>query len=178
MLMVYLAYSKPNKCGRAEMSSEGISLLRRLLEAVGESSDIELAREASGRPYIIGRKDLDFNVSHSDTLAVCALSVSDGKVGVDAEPMKPTIPPERQQRFANKYFSENEKKLFEASPGAFSRIWTAKESYLKRIGKGIATDLSAVDTLSLPDDIALVTVEREGHYVTLCVGKNVQFKII
>ena len=54
--MVYLAYSKPNKCGRNEMSAEGIRLLRRLLESAGERSDVELAREPNGRPYIIGRK--------------------------------------------------------------------------------------------------------------------------
>ena len=53
--MVYLAYSKPNKCARSEMSAEGVRLLRALLEQAGENTDVELAREPSGRPYIIGR---------------------------------------------------------------------------------------------------------------------------
>lgn len=176
--MVYLAYSKPNKCTRAEMSAEGIRLLRKLLEYAGESPDVELAREPNGRPYIIGRKDLDFNISHSEKLAVCALSVGDGRVGVDTEPMISSVPLERQQRFADKYFSVNEKKLLETTPGTFSRIWTAKEAYLKREGKGIATDLSRVDTLSLPEAVELVTVEKEEHYITLSMGKSVQFKII
>ena len=175
--MVYLAYSKPNNCGRNEMSAEGLRLLRLLLEHAGENTDVELAREPNGRPYIIGRKDLDFNVSHSDTLAVCALSVGDGRVGVDTETIVSTVPPERQNRFAQKYFSENEKKLLESDTSAFSRIWTAKEAYLKRIGRGIATDLSKVDTLSLAD-VELVTLEREEHFITLCIGENVQFKII
>ena len=175
--MVYLAYSKPNKCDGADMSAEGIRLLHLLLEYVGESTNVELSRELSGRPYIIGRKDLDFNVSHSETLAVCALSVGDGRVGVDVEPVASTVPPERQKRFSEKYFSENEKKLLESDTSAFSRIWTTKEAYLKRIGRGIATDLSKVDTLSLAD-VELVTLEREDHFITLCIGENVQFKII
>lgn len=176
--MVYLAYSKPNNCGINEMSAEGIRLLRLLLEYAGESTDIELARDPSGRPYIIGRKNIDFNISHSKSLAVCALSVGDGRIGVDTEPMISAVPIERQQRFAEKYFSENEKKLLENAPDAFSRIWTSKEAYLKRDGKGIATDLSRIDTVSLPEEIQLATIEREDHFITLCVGKNVQFKII
>ena len=176
--MVYLAYSKPNKCGRNEMRAEGVRLLRLLLEHAGENTDVELARDPSGRPYIIGRKDLDFNISHSKSLAVCALNVGDGRIGVDTEPMISTVPTERQQRFAEKYFSENEKKLLKKTPDAFSRIWTAKEAYLKRDGKGIATDLSKIDTLLLSEEMQLVTLEREDHFITLCVGKNVQFKII
>ena len=176
--MVYLAYSKPNKCTRAEMSAEGVRLLRDLLERVGESTDVELAREPSGRPYIIGRKDLDFNVSHSESLVVCALSIGDGRVGVDTEPMRSTVPAERQKRFAEKYFSENEIKLFESIPSSFSRIWTAKEALLKRDGRGITTDLSKIDTESCFEDVSLVTVEREGHCITLCLGKNLPYKII
>ena len=175
--MVYLAYSKPNNCGRAEMSAEGIRLLHLLLEYAGECTNVELSREPNGRPYIIGRKDLDFNISHSRSLAVCALSVGDGRVGVDTESIVSAIPPERQNRFAEKYFSENEKKLLESDPSAFSRIWTAKEAYLKRSGKGIATDLSKIDTTSLMG-AALVNIKREDHFITLCIGENVQFKII
>lgn len=176
--MVYLAYSKPNNCARDEMSAESLRLLHLLLEYAGESTDIELAREPSGRPYIIGRKDLDFNISHSKSLAVCALSIGDGRIGVDTEPMISTVPIERQQRFAEKYFSGNEKNLLENTHDAFSHIWTAKEAYLKRNGTGIATELSRIDILSLPEEIQLVTLEREDHFITLCIGKNVQFKII
>ena len=176
--MVYLAYSKPNKCARSEMSAEGVRLLRALLEQAGENTDAELAREPSGRPYIIGRKDLDFNVSHSDSLAVCVLSVGDGRVGVDCEPAASTVPVERQKRFSKKYFSENEKRLLEADPSAFSRIWTAKESYLKRSGVGIATDLSKIDTVTPFEGVSLVTVEREEHFITLCVGEGARIKII
>ena len=100
--MVYLAYSKPNDRGRAEMSAEGRRLLRLLLELAGESPDLPIDRDANGRPYIKERKDLDFNISHSESLAVCALSVG-GRVGVDTEPKISAVPPERQKRFAEKY---------------------------------------------------------------------------
>jgi phosphopantetheinyl transferase len=176
--MVYLAYSKPNKCTRNEMSAEGERLLRVLLEQAGENTDVELAREPSGRPYIIGRKDLDFNVSHSDGIVVCALSVGDGRVGVDCEPVISTVPVERQKRFSEKYFSEKEKILLESDPTCFSKIWTAKEAYLKRSGRGISTDLSKIDTAVLIQAVSLVTVEREKHFITVCTSEGAQIKII
>ena len=176
--MVYLTYSKPNKCGRAEMSADGVRLLRVLLEQAGENTDVELAREPSGRPYIIGRKDLDFNVSHSDGLVVCALSVGDGRVGVDCEPVISTVPAERQKRFSEKYFSEKEKILLESDPTCFSKIWTSKEAYLKRSGRGIATDLSKIDSAAHIKDVSLVTVEMEEHFITVCTAEGVQIKII
>lgn len=175
--MVYLSYSKPNARGRDEMSAEGRRLLRFLLERAGESPELPMSRDANGRPYIIGRKDLDFNISHSERLAVCALSF-DGRVGVDTEPKISSVPPERQDMFAKKYFSEKEKTAFLADPACFSRIWTAKEAYLKREGVGIATKLSEADTESLPEDLKLVFLDTEDHYVTICIGNDVELKII
>ena len=175
--MVYLAYSKPNDRGRAEMSAEGRRLLRLLLELAGESPDLPIDRDANGRPYIKERKDLDFNISHSKSLAVCALSVG-GRVGVDTEPKISAVPPERQKRFAEKYFSEKEKSAFLADPACFSRIWTAKEAYLKREGIGIATKLSAADTGSLSGDLKLVSLDADDHCITVCVEKNAEIKII
>ena len=58
--MVYISYSKINKASRSEMSAEGKRLLLLLLEGVGESTDIAVLRCKNGRPYIKGRKDLDF----------------------------------------------------------------------------------------------------------------------
>ena len=175
--MVYLTYSKPNARGRDEMSAEGRRLLRFLLERAGESPELPMSRDANGRPYIIGRKDLDFNISHSDCLAVCALSIGGG-VGVDTEPKISKIPPERQNRFAKKYFSEREQEIFLDEPACFSRLWTSKEAYLKRAGIGIATNLSSVDTESLPPSLKLICFEIEDHFVTLCVESTAEIKII
>lgn len=176
--MVYLAYSKPNKCTRAEMSAEGRRLLGVLLECVGENPDPELSKDENGRPYIIGKKDLDFNISHSDILAVCALSVGDGRVGVDTESKISAIPPERQKRFAERYFSEREKEIFFSDPTSFLRIWTAKEAYLKHKGVGIATKLSEAATESLPSNLKLVLFDTDDHFITLCVESDAEIKVI
>ena len=100
--MIYLAYSKTDKSGRAEMSAECRRLLCVLLEHAGEDRNVELSKDENGRPYIKGRKDLDFNLTHSDSLAACALSVRSGRVGIDAEPIKPVIPDERRKKFAER----------------------------------------------------------------------------
>ena len=175
--MIYLAYSKLHGRGRAEISEECRRLLGILLERAGESSDLPISRDTNGRPYIIGREDLDFNISHSEGLAVCALSVG-GRVGVDTEPKISTIPSERQSRFADKYFSDKEKAAFLADPDCFSRIWTAKEAYLKRDGIGISTKLSAADTESLPSELKLVIIDIDDHFVTVCAENDSELIII
>lgn len=175
--MIYLKYSKPNKTDRTEMSLEGRRLLNELLSAAGEP-EVQLSKDTNGRPYIIGRKDLDFNISHSDTLVVCALSVGDGRVGVDAEPEEPVVASKRQERFAERFFSENEKRALACDMRAFSRIWTSKEAYLKREGVGLSRELASVDIFSLPAGVKLVTFEREGHFITLCLDENAKIKII
>ena len=176
--MIYLAYSKTNKRGRVEMSAEGRRLLGFLLEETGEDIHVELLKDKNGRPYIKGRKDLDFNISHSNDMVACALSIGSGRVGIDTEPVMPTIPDDRRKKFAERYFSRGELELLMKEPHSFSKIWTGKEAVLKRSGAGLSVGLSAVDTTALPKKLKLVFLEREGHFIALCADSEAEIKIV
>ncbi len=89
-----------------------------------------------GKPYVPERP-LEFNVSHTDGLAVFA--VSRFRVGVDVEQCR--IVPDADGLVA-RFFSRNEAATFaglspEHRHAAFFRAWTRKEAVLKAIGRGV-----------------------------------------
>ncbi len=100
-----------------------------------------------GKPYVRGRDDISFSISHSGSLAVGIIS-SEGEVGIDIELLRDA--PERQLRIINRSFSEKERErvLKYGHNTEFYAVWTRKEAYLKYMGKGIASVLSGIDTES------------------------------
>ena len=98
------------------------------------------------KPYILhllGASELCFNLSHSDQLALVALS-RDCRVGVDVEKIRPI---ENLERIAEQFFSAEEAESLRQQPPlerslAFLRCWTRKEAYIKAIGSGLSHPLS------------------------------------
>jgi 4'-phosphopantetheinyl transferase len=95
-----------------------------------------------GRPRVcqpsIG--DLDFNLAHSDGIAVCL--VGRGIIGVDVEDLCRRAP----LNVVNQYFSELEvqslmQRPIELRPRRFYEYWTLKESYIKARGMGLSLPL-------------------------------------
>lgn len=81
------------------------------------------------------------NLSHTDGVAVAA--VSDCPVGVDVQKVRAV-----SAAVKNRVCAEAERAEIAASPDpdrAFAEMWTKKESYVKSLGQGIATDLSALN---------------------------------
>ena len=86
--------------------------------------------------------DLEFNVSHSGELALCAVSRARA-VGVDVEAIRPDF---ATRETARRFFSPAESAALEALPStqqveAFFACWTRKEAYMKARGTGIALGL-------------------------------------
>ena len=131
-------------CGKSNVKKKCESLGGLyLLSKMQDLNKILIKRDKNGRPFAEGG-NFDFNVSHSEDLAVCA--VSSGRVGVDAEKVHPV--PERE-RFAARYFCANEIAYIESAPDkdeAFFRIWTRKEALLKLTGDGLTKNLKELDT--------------------------------
>jgi 4'-phosphopantetheinyl transferase len=101
---------------------------------------IEISRGIHGKPQVLG---LEFNVSHSENLAVYAISQQ--PVGIDIEYVRSLEMTGLVQRF----FAPAELVCWQQLPEeqqqlAFFRAWTMKEAYLKAIGTGLHTPLSAV----------------------------------
>ena len=97
---------------------------------------------ANGKPYLKGRQDIYFNLSHSEDVAVCAISL--WEIGCDIEKIS-----DIRLNIAKKYFCESEydliasQKTQEAKREMFFRLWTLKESYIKTTGMGMRMPMNS-----------------------------------
>lgn len=89
------------------------------------------------KPMVVGNP-LFFNVSHSDDLAVCAISRS-RPVGIDVEHLDPTKP---DPTLCRQVFTTQEQQALcsctsEMAARRFFEFWTAKEAMMKLTGLGV-----------------------------------------
>ena len=114
-------------------------------------NEIKFSYNQFGKPEVsqhTERQPLYFNVSHSEDMALIAISTY-GPVGVDIERRRPV---HYLVEIAKRHFTSSEYlELFSVSEeqrlDAFYRCWTKKESYIKAIGKGLSHPL---DSFSVP----------------------------
>ena len=119
-------------------------ILHRLLLSRGISA--EFTRGEHGKPAL-AHGGPEFNLTHTDGLAIVALSPAGRPAGVDAERVK-----RQPARIAARCFSPLEQSLIR-SPADFYRLWTMKESVIKFHGGSLARDLRG--TVILPPEDAL-----------------------
>lgn len=103
-----------------------------------------------GKPALGGR--LQFNLSHSHALALCAIAYS--RVGVDVEKMRPDF---ATNDIASRHFSPRENRTLRAVGAAercaaFFACWTRKEAYVKARGEGLSLPLDAFDVSLAPGE--------------------------
>jgi 4'-phosphopantetheinyl transferase len=100
----------------------------------------EIVVDPFGKPMLADGA-LAFNVTHSGTLALVAIS-RDGPVGVDVE-----LHDARRDvvALARRFFTGDEAALVGAEPTRFWRLWCRKEAWLKARGSGLSFPLSDVD---------------------------------
>ena len=116
------------------------SLLRRVLAryVALEPSALRFGREARGRPFLLGERVPDFNLS--DTVGGSVVAVAErGRVGVDLERTDRVLP---HRRLAQRYYAARESDALarltdSEARAAFLRLWTAKEASCKATGTGI-----------------------------------------
>lgn len=118
------------------------------------ASGIDFITSPHGKPSLTNnqRGKIEFNLSHSEDLAVVAVSFG-SILGVDVEQVRemPDWP-----QMASQFFSHAEIAAIERVPPAekstmFLRFWTRKEALLKAIGTGLQDDLSRFCTAA--DDL-------------------------
>ncbi|MCD8047585.1 MAG: 4'-phosphopantetheinyl transferase superfamily protein [Clostridiales bacterium] len=87
-----------------------------------------------GKPYLLGRPDFRFNLSHSGLWAVCA--VAPVPVGVDIQQERPV-----SVKLSRKFTAAEQQSLQGLTSQAELRrifdLWTMKEAYTKCIGLGL-----------------------------------------
>lgn len=155
----------------------GLLLLRYLIgaEAFDEMAT-SLVYDKSGRPYI-KNGSLDFNISHHEEYAICAIehSVPGPRVGVDIQ----SFPNGRNvDQIARRFFTPREYDYYTShfdTTHAFLRVWTRKEALSKYFGDGLNDRFHKNDTLTAQDRYPIRFDEYtigDNYVVTFCHNKN------
>ncbi len=109
---------------------------------------IEIRPALSGAPEAILRQHpapVSISISHSDSLAACAITGHGGLIGCDLEQIEP-----HSEAFIADYFVESEQALLARSPATdrpwlATLLWSAKESALKALHEGLRLDTRSVE---------------------------------
>ena len=112
---------------------------------------IEFEFGTYGKPSIKNNKELNFNISHSDDMAILAFKWG-SEIGVDVEKNSPSF---LGQGIEEIIFSDNETREYLSADiwdrtEMFFRTWTRKESIIKCTGRGLTQDLKQVSSLQTP----------------------------
>jgi 4'-phosphopantetheinyl transferase len=138
--------------------------LRTLLGGYLGAGPVDIAFEYGihGKPALARRhgSPLKFNVSHSDGVALMAISHG-VEVGIDVEAIRPMAD---ANQLAARFFSPRETAELRALPPAsFFTCWTRKEAYLKARGLGLAQQLRAFSVTISPAATPLVVDDKDGE---------------
>lgn len=133
--------------------SLGAELLLKEILPKHHADYTKIRRNGYGKPEVHG---LQFNISHSGEIVICA--VSDRPVGCDVEKIRSA-----PEGVPAHFFSEKEQEYLSSFTDGrydetFFRIWTAKESYIKMTGEGMRIPLNSF-TCDMKDEIR---VFRDG----------------
>lgn len=123
---------------------------------------VEFAYGRHGKPSLAGRAALHFNLSHSEELALLAVTEI-GAVGVDVERERMI-----ELEIADRYFAAGEVAALRALPAderqaAFFRCWTRKEAYLKARGEGVLLPLDGFEVSLARDQPRLARVMADAE---------------
>ena len=116
-----------------------------ICRATGFSNkQLEFSINSYGKPFLVNRPNIHFNISHAGNYVVCA--VSDEPVGVDIEIMKPI-----EMKIAERFFASDEVKYIKSDDTVyrFYEVWTKKESKIKWEGKGLHMPLTSFSVFEL-----------------------------
>lgn len=138
-------------------SHQAEQYLRSLIHSKGMPFDLPIRRSPKGKPFLSTMQNLYFNITHSRTHIVIALS--DTPVGIDLEPLRPYPP-----MLVHRYFHRDEADYLdtladERKAEAFTRLWTLKEAYVKYTGTGMANHFPTF-AITLPDPPYPDTISR------------------
>lgn len=122
-----------------------------------ENHQIEFYTNDYGKPFLKGRDDFQFNLSHSGIWVVGAMD--NLPIGIDVERIQPI-----DLDISENYFSPDEHQDLMAQVDKFAyffTLWSLKESYIKIVGKGLSLPLNSFSIKFFsPDDIR---IKAEGQ---------------
>lgn len=139
-------------------------------------TDAELSYGENGKPFLCGRDDICFNISHSEKMVICAFS--DRPVGADIEAYR-----HFDDDLANFVYHKSEigqicSSGIDADIG-FTQLWTIKESIMKYFGTGLTLEpkeiiidmrdgVSAFCSKYNCENVCFTQHSANGYYLTVC----------
>lgn len=185
---------------KSRKQSMGVGVLLQKVLALYHMQDSQVFVGEHGKPMVNG---LEFSLSHSSDLVICA--VSDKLVGCDVEKVR-----KAPIGVAERYFSCGEQEYLNQFSGedydkAFFRLWTMKESYVKMTGEGmgvpfeayavVASDGGCEETCRMCEDdwfessarvvrdgetqaCCLNSMELRGHIISICAQEAAPVEVI
>ena len=131
-----------------------------------ENSGITFKINEYGKPFLYCNPAVCFNISHAGQYVVCA--IDGNQIGIDVEEIKPI-----DIKIAEKFFCGREKQyvvgtIYEDTMYRFFRVWTMKESYIKKIGKGLSIPLATFDVFDLCDCFFFEVFRDDEAVCSIC----------
>jgi 4'-phosphopantetheinyl transferase len=108
------------------------------------AADVEFSYTDFGKPRLLGNSDIRFNVSHSGSFALYAMTRY-GELGVDVEQHRVM---DDLESIAERFFTPGELSdllnvPLDGRTAAFFRCWTRKEAFVKAVGEGLSIPLDS-----------------------------------
>ncbi len=129
------------------------TLVRRRLSAyVGcLPQQLNILRTTAGKPYLADYPEVFFNLSHCQKQWVLVITTG-RRIGVDIEIIRPR---KGMEALVKRCFSHTERQRWNGFSEAekqrwFYHYWTAKEAFVKAVGRGIALGLEKVQVAWTP----------------------------
>ncbi|MBE6888627.1 MAG: 4'-phosphopantetheinyl transferase superfamily protein [Ruminococcaceae bacterium] len=113
-----------------------------------------------GKPYIEGFESYSFSVSHSGGYVAFIDSTED--IGIDIQLIQ------GKNKYAARFFTENEQLYAAQSDNAFFEVWTRKEAYIKMLGIGLSHGLRSFDVLDDSLGCCFTTKKLQHHIISVC----------
>ncbi len=152
------------RSGKDKMNCAGtyMLLLRGLRDAGVEEN--ELVYTDSGKPYIRGNP-VFFNLSHTENGFACA--VDSKEIGVDIQKI---VTP--RELMLKKFCTDKERRIVADSSEDFTKLWTLKESIIKKKGESIARygsyEFDSLDSDFYAYGCHFMTVREEDKIISVC----------
>lgn len=170
--------------GATEGTLDPHAALRMILarELGVDAASVSIARDCRwcgdpthGKPFVRDAPELSFNLSHSGRAALVAVAWQTC-VGVDVELLRPR---RYLDRLAARVLTQPEHDEWQQTPGSrqlevFLERWTAKEAYLKAIGRGLRVSLR--DTPAVRPGWTTRAVEIDGAVACVAAEGEVQVR--
>lgn len=149
------------------------------------NEEIIFAENDYGKPICMNAPNLHFNISHSANMIVCAIALHT-PVGIDVEEIQAVDNSIIKHFFTHIEADYITKRMRDQQNEAFFRIWCAKESYLKALGKGLYRSLDSFSIVVQDQDISLKENDMNDpfwfqeynispQYITIVCGQSCEF---